>query len=508
MMNQSEPNFLVFCTDQQRADHLGCVGNPVLKTPNIDRIAEEGVIFRHCYTSSPACMPARATMLTGLTNRTTGVRTNGISLPEHIPTLPGMLAEAGYRTHSAGKLHLKTWASPHSFDITEVETPEQNPERSVHWAHGNIKKSPDNYYGFQTQDMTVGHVDYIDGDYKVWLDKHHPGAFDLYRNDNPGCLEIDPGIHYNNWIADRAIHFLREHREQQEPFFLWCSFPDPHFPFAAVSKWAEPYRGAQIDLPRCAAEVPRDGMSKTMAQLGEGTQPLDQDYLRECILQTCGMISHVDEQVGRVLDSLAEYGFADSTVIVYISDHGDQLGEHGLMYKGCFPYDGHARIPFLVKVPRAARQGHIVDDVVSMLDLVPTILDLADVAGPDDPLINDMFRTQAAPLPPALPGESLKPVLLDHRRPRRRNALVEFDDELQKAFDLVQMRMLVTNEYKLVYYAPTAEIMLFNRQHDPEEMKNLAGDSTYTPVVKDLLAQLLHEISRTEDRLPRRFSHA
>ena len=105
------------------------------------------------------------------------MRTSGVDLPEHIPTLPGVLGEHGYRTHSVGKLHLKAWASPKSFDITQVETPEQNPERLVHWRNGTIVRSPNNYYGFQAQDMTVGHVNYVDGDYKVWLDAHHPGAY-------------------------------------------------------------------------------------------------------------------------------------------------------------------------------------------------------------------------------------------------------------------------------------------------------------------------------------------
>jgi len=103
------PNILVFCTDEQRGEHLGCMGHPILKTPNIDRIAADGTLFRNCFTSSPVCMPARATMLTGLTNRASGVRTQGVSLSEEVPTLPGLLAHAGYRTHSVGKLHHRPW---------------------------------------------------------------------------------------------------------------------------------------------------------------------------------------------------------------------------------------------------------------------------------------------------------------------------------------------------------------------------------------------------------------
>jgi arylsulfatase A-like enzyme len=177
-VSRNKPNILIFCTDQQRADHLGCAGHPVLKTPNIDRIAEQGVRLSSCFCSSPACMPARATMFTGLTNRVHGSRTNGVNLPEDAVTLPAILADNGYRTHAVGKLHLNAWSQKApGVDIAKVETPEENPERLTHWTNGSIKKFPDNYYGFQTVDVTIGHVSYINGDYKVWLDENHPGAY-------------------------------------------------------------------------------------------------------------------------------------------------------------------------------------------------------------------------------------------------------------------------------------------------------------------------------------------
>ena len=235
-MKQTKPNFLIFCTDQQRADHIGCANNPILKTPNIDKIAQEGVRFSSCYTSSPACMPARATMFTGLTTRASNMRSNGIPLPRSIATLPQELSNAGYRTHSVGKLHLNTWGGLDGNDLDIIESVEDNPERLIHWARGNITKSPDNYYGFQTQDSVLGHVDYVAGDYKTWLDENHPGAYEKYKNANPETLTIEPELHYNNWIADRTIDFLQENSQTNDPFFVWCSFPDPHFPFCRGKK--------------------------------------------------------------------------------------------------------------------------------------------------------------------------------------------------------------------------------------------------------------------------------
>jgi len=515
---RERPNILIFCTDEQRGDYLSCMGHPILKTPNIDRIAREGTLFRNCYSSSPVCMPARATMLTGLTNRASGVRTQGISLSDDVPTLPGMLADAGYRTHSVGKLHHRPWGGR---TIAEDEDVTKNPERRIywkwpgHWEGGQYTEFPDNYYGFQTLDVANGHVNYIYGDYVTWLEENHPGAYEgyRYRHSNPGPLAIDPELHYNNWIADRSIGFIRNHLGGRaavgnrqpavpRPFYLWCSFPDPHEPFAAVNKWSDFYQDAEIELPKVTTELSPRNRSTTMKAIGIGTEVYDPEWTRECIRQTYGMMSHVDEQVGRILDCLDELGIADNTVVMYISDHGDQLGEHGLFYKGVYPYDGHAHVPFLAKVPWAKQKDRVVDDVVSMLDMVPTVLDLAGVEPPADKRDHE-WREKAAPIQPSLPGEILTPVLTGDASPVRKNALIEYDAENYKAFEELQYRSLVTNDYRLVFYVPTNETMLFDRDNDPYETTNLASDPEYRGIVLDLLKQLVNEITRTESRLPR-----
>jgi len=424
-------------------------------------------------------------MVTGLSNRQHGVVDNGIHLDKNLPTMPGVLAEAGYRTHAVGKLHFQGRGGK---EIADGEDVSLDPERRIywdwpgHWKGEYYKKFPDNYYGFQTVELAQGHVHYVFGDYVTWLEENHPGAYAGYKNsnENPHPLEIDPELHYNSWIARRSVAFIEEQAKSEEPFFLWCSFPDPHEPFAAVKKWSDFYDDVEIELPQNAMELSPDSRSRTMEAMGIGSELIDPERVRKSIKQTYGMMSHVDENVGRVLDALEDHGIADNTVVMFISDHGDQLGEHGLFYKSVYPYDRHAHIPFLAKVPGGV-EGKVIDDVVSMMDMVPTAMDLAGV-----------------PFPRRLPGEVLTPVLIGDAQPERKIALVEVDRVKGSPIGVVKMRAIVTDGYKLVRYAPTDEVMLFDRQNDPQELKNIAGDPEYAGVVEELMKLLDAELERTK----------
>lgn len=517
------PNFIVFCTDQQRADHLGCAGDRWLQTPAIDSLAARGVRFRNCFTTYTACMPARGSMLTGLSHRASGMRANGVGLPPSVPTVPGLLGRAGYRTHAVGKLHLQPWHDPRSVTLAGWETPEQNPERLSSWARGDVRTGPRNYYGFETTELTIGHVSDLQGDYRHWLDRTYPGVAQAYRGaarsdpskqggaSDAWTLRVPAESHYNHWIADRAIAFLGERQARETPFFLWCSFPDPHEPFAALEEWANRYSADSADMPPAdPGELP-----ETLLRARGGRAAFIERWknvagkLPEYLRQTRGMISHVDAQIGRVLQALRANGLEENTTVLFLSDHGDELGNHGLLHKGYWPYDGSARVPFIVAGAGVHQAGRVVDDVVSLLDLAPTLLAVAAVAAPDDPPVNDAYRAQLGQWLPSLPGESLLPVLRSAQaRPLRRTALVETDDELNPHFDLLQMRVLVTNDYKLCHYSPTSEVVLFDRRRDPEERTNLAARPDHQPVVQALLAQLLVEVNRTEARRPRRFSDA
>ena len=159
-----KPNVLIFCVDEMRADHLSPMGNGIVRTPNLERIAARGTTFTRGYCNNPICMPARSSMFTGMLPRDHGVRVNGQSLRREIPTLPGALATAGYRTHSAGKLHLTPWVPK-----TEKHLPD-HPESMAAWNDGAVKKIPVPYFGFQTVDFVGGHTAFIYGEYIEWFD--------------------------------------------------------------------------------------------------------------------------------------------------------------------------------------------------------------------------------------------------------------------------------------------------------------------------------------------------
>jgi len=172
-MADSRPNFLIICTDQMRADHMGCAGNPVIRTPNLDKLAAGGVNLSRAYVNCPLCMPSRATMFTGQTPRGHRVRTNGIPLDRSTPTMPAALAEAGYRTASIGKIHLTNYQlREHAKGI--AKTPENFPELPELWESGAIKQVPTPYFGLQHVDLTIGHGAAVGGNYALWLQNEHP----------------------------------------------------------------------------------------------------------------------------------------------------------------------------------------------------------------------------------------------------------------------------------------------------------------------------------------------
>lgn len=516
--SKQHPNILVFLTDQQHAQHLGCMGTAPVRTPNLDRLASEGTLFTSCYTPCPACLPARASMFTGLTNRAQGIRQNGNPLPWDSVVLPQVLLDAGYRTHAAGKLHLRTFGNPPGIDLSS-EDPLDQPERSYHWNNGRIERTPAGYFGFEQPDLVMSHGFGVYGDYRAWLDHNHPGEgqklgdpASYTGNRYPWAeAEIDPALHYNTWVADRSIDFLDTMAKNDDPFFLWTSFPDPHAPFAALKGYADHYRNSDFSVPNPDADEILQYLPETILELSGGEEGFRQmvhrhggDNLRNLYIQTFGMIEHIDAKVGRVLHRLEEHAMDNETIVIFLSDHGDQLGEHGLMHKSFWPYDGCCRVPLIIRSPYTQARGRREHTPVSLLDLTPTILDWTNTKMPDDPLYTAEFEAQASPLQSVLPGESLRPVAENGCKPKRGTALIEFDDDLTKAFPCVQMRVLVTKDYKYCYYEPTGESLLFDRANDPEEKNNLSGNSAMREIEQKLLRQLLHEIMRTEPRLPRR----
>lgn len=489
-----KPNFLVICCDQLQSYALACNGNPDVKTPNIDRLAKEGCSFRRAYCNNSVCMPARSTMITGLYPRQHGCITNGTKLPEDIPTLPQVLSRNGYRTHAVGKLHFQPLSSRDSAESLES------------WMDGTITSLPENYYGFQSIDFIGGHVNYCFGDYTNELRRDHPGVYEQYAQKNALWASdgIEPAwkmpvpaeLHYNNWIADKTIRFMESSRN--DPFFVWCSFPDPHFPFAASEPYADMYDPASIEICPTAFE-PVEELETLQSRrdfFGQLYQ-FDEKNLREATAQYYGMITHVDDCIGKMLNVLEQSGLMENTIIVFLADHGEYLGSHHLIRKADWMYEELARVPMIWRVPGALSAGEGSERVVSQVDLVPTVL---DYAGLDETELDTRENFSAPPLP--LPGCSLKPLLSGGRLPEEKPAFLEYDEDWH-ASGFYRVRTLIGPRYKLVVYTHTGGGQLFDLKADPYERKNLWDRAELSTVKASMMEALLREAS-TYDRVDQR----
>ncbi len=504
------PNFLVFCVDQMQSYCLGCNGHPVVKTPNIDALAAHGVNFRRGYCNNSVCMPSRATMITGKTPRQHGLLTNGNSLSRDVPTVTQALADAGYRTHGIGKFHLQPTGG---FGGENADSAEW--QRA--WREERITALPTPYYGFQTTDYVGGHVTGAYGQYRTWMEASHPESSAKLRHGaayyscgNGFRIDIPAEHHYNHWIADRAIDFLRKQRPEAgnqhsasqsaisnlqspmpPPFFLFCSFPDPHFPFASCRPYSEMYDPGAVPLPASWQErADATGFLADWRALSPHNQAPVEAEMREIMAQTYGMISHVDANVGRVMAALEAGGLAGNTVVFFIADHGEYLGSHGLLRKLVWPYEELWRIPFVATAPGGA--GGLCDTPVSLLDLVPTLLDYAGI----EALALDTRGPAAAERLP-LPGESLRPFLDGNLEAPHLPLVMEYDEDFHAGV-LCRLRGLIDGDWKIVLYGGFDDGVLFNLADDPQELHNLWNEPLAQGRKAGLLARLVQRLAQTD----------
>ncbi len=495
--NDRPLNFLVFVMDQVGAHSFPFYGNPDTSMANLTRLAEQGVICERAYCNNPVCMPSRATLLTGLTPRQHGCVTNGVPLPESVPTVSGLLSKEGYRTFAAGKLHLQ----PGLDGGGRGPLPEFSWEDKVRWERGEIDGLPGGYYGFERTAYANGHVNGCYGDYVNETARSCPEVLDAYRpsEGRPTCpgnaicwrTNVPAEKHYNHWIADSTIAFMESVPEDQ-PFFVWCSFPDPHGPWAAAAPYADRFEPSRLRLNSTWREStdPLPLLERYRQGLPGFLRAEDQQTLAEVTAQTYGMLEHVDHNVGRVMDALDASGRRGDTVVVVLADHGEYLGSHGLLGKTPWPYEELLRIPMVWLLPERAggNGGRSLSIPVSTLDFVPTVLELA--GQPADAL----FCRGRARADFRLPGDSLAPWLTGATPPDDRAVCVEFDNGM-KAGPPIRMRALVDRNRKLTVYDGEPGGLLYDLESDPHEMRNLwnepGGEAVRVRMVDTLMRQMI-----------------
>lgn len=493
----SRPNILFVITDQQRADHLGCAGHPVLRTPHLDALASDGMRLDRHYTNHPLCTPSRAALITGRYPHSNRVYDNGCCLAPGERTLPEVLGGAGYETHAIGKLHLSSWREPKGVSF----------ESESFWASGRAPSEPVPYAGFDEVEICTRHINPRTGHYGVWMRKNHPDVLSRWEefltphaSGAGGTFDwtMPPEAHANTWIADRAIDYLESHRESEQPFFLHIGFPDPHHPFRAPDPWGALYDPAMIPLPDT---YPSKGFTDRPPEyeayyrgvlnhenLGAGdfnTEDLGElspPQLQAIHAKTYGMISFVDNQVGRILAALEATGQAENTLVIFTSDHGDYMGDHGLILKGPLLLEGLLRVPMLMRGPGIARAGGTTKALTSHIDLMPTLLDLAG----------------ASP-PPGLEGRSFRSVLENDEDQFRDRVMVECLHQFQ--FDR-NVKALITDRWKLVYWGGQTYGELYDLETDPQECCNLWDSAEHRPIRQEMLLKLLDELVCAENTLP------
>ena len=501
-----EMNVLFIISDAHRADHLSCYGNPILKTPNLDKFAKEGVRFSNYFCTAPICMPNRATLHTGLYPNVHGVRSNGINLREDLPNIAQTLMKRGWRTAVMGKTHFQFMSPPYRRKTKSAEC----------WGDWLAEEAGNNpvkgnfplpYYGFQEVDFATGNGTICVGHYLDWLEKKSPKHAEFVKKkwrriDNYFSLWCDKGfpeeLYSTTYIKERTIAFLERHARGDygdNPFYLHCSFLDPHYPLCPPGKYYDMYKPEEIELPPNFKDAKNLYSHKFLGPLLKNP-PFFRAFLRETneeetrkfIALTYGSVALIDYSIGEILSTLKKLGYADNTIVMYSSDHGDLMGDHGLLFKGPCPYNGVLHLPLIWKVPGLTKPG-VCESLITSIDIPKTILNLLHIKE----------RHQ----PPDMQGFNMTPILLDPNKKVRDCVFIENDEEVGSLE--ARLRHLVTEDYKLTIYEGFEDHGdLFDRKNDPDELNNLWYNEKFNNIRFKLVNKLLQENLKAQTHYPKR----
>ena len=381
LAQRQRPNLLWFCTDQQRFDTLACLGNPYIRTPHIDRLATLGTAFRRAYVQSQICTPSRASFLTARYPASHHVHRNGNArFPDSEVLVTRLLADAGYDCGLIGKLHLSH-------------------------AQGFEQRPNDGYRVFEWSHHPMPDLDPVHHHYHQWLVKEKRIDPHVLFSEMKGFVRagVPVELHQSTWCAEMAIRFINERRDG--PWMLSVNPFDPHPPFDPPAEYLARYpyehmpdplfrdsdlerqqqfsNVAQQSLIAIDPRIPLDPqMVDRRSGSGSATQPPTRFYGKAVIGAYYAMIELLDMQLGRIIDALEATDQLASTVIVFTSDHGELLGDHGLIYKGCRFFEGLVHVPLIVAWPGSLRAAQVNDALVESIDIAPTLLELAGLPIP------------------------------------------------------------------------------------------------------------------------------
>lgn len=459
------PNILLITADQFRWDCLGCMGNEVIQTPNLDAIAERGVVFRNAFSPDPICVPARASIMTGNYPQVcTETKRNGGLIKEDQPLLTETLKRVGYRTYALGKLHFVPYAPP-------------GKPRLVHgFEHVDLTESGRMIRQYDPEGKLEGIEDYFDYLKSAgW--RGYTRAHGIGNNDVRPCSSPLPAEHYvDHWIADCTIKQINRHSQEfsDRPFFMWMSSPKPHSPYDPPRPYDNMYDPREVHVPFGSVEnladrnpyIDQTRYSHAIPTLSPEAWQVIRSYYY-------GNISFLDAMIGRVVKHLDEKQLLDNTLILFSADHGDLLGDFGSCFKANH-LNGSVRIPFLAAGP-GVTQGAISDALVGLQDIFPTFAAAAN----------------------ANIGQPVQGLDLTTH-------LANIDTEVRDLYYSTthagvggQSAMVTDGQWKYIYTEGNATEELYDQINDPQEVQNLAQVSEYNnriATMREMLKQCAIEL--------------
>ena len=486
----TRPNILWYCSDQQRFDTIAALGNPHVHTPRLDAFLRTGVAFTHAFCQAPICTPSRASFLTGMYPSALGVNGNGYAkFPAHHAErlITHQLAQVGYDCGLVGKLHLASASG------------------------GQEQRVDDGYRYFQYSHSHKGPREF-GHDYADWLRQQGANPDELMADTSPGTYHkgadqkgfggvfaptptadnIPPHLHQTHWCTEKSIEFIEKNRGADQPWLLSINPFDPHAPFDAP--WEYFRRYDPETLP--GAHFQESDLAHQQKLVEEGvdfqSKPRHPDAWQHKLMQASyyAMIEQIDHEFGRLLDYLEETGQRENTIIIFASDHGEMLSDHGIILKGCRLYEGLVRVPLIISWPGHFQQNVVSDALVELTDLAPTLYECAGLE-----------------IPYFVQGKSLRPQLTGAAAPAAHRAFVrtEFYGAINYP-DQTHATMYRDQRWKLITYHGKNLFELYDLANDPWEHTDLATDVAHRELLLDLMRKSFDATTYAHPPVPARVS--
>lgn len=469
--DNKKPNVILIMADQLRYDAIGYHDNPHISTPTLNQFIAQGADFSNYYAATPTCIPARASLMSGLNQKSTGIVGYEEGADWEFPNLLGeVFSKRGYYAKAVGKLHVyppRKLCGFHHVDLHDG------------YLHDSRKYS-------KTVRETYERTD----DYLRWLKRQKAYSLDL-NDSGLDCnswvakpFDQEERLHPTNWVTQQGIDFL-DQRDPSMPFFLTLSYSKPHSPLDPPKDYFDQYYNelSKIPYPNIAEWAQELGFDHPVEKIDALTGTLTENEVRRMLAGYYGLITHLDHQINRFLMHLQEHEELENSVILFISDHGDQLGEHALFRKG-FPYQGSIHIPLIVYDPgqhitRANNLRKEINQLVEHRDILPTLVDL--ISGEELENVD---------------GKSFLP-LLKKDQWQKTNWRKSLHGE--HVLGPYSNQWILKYPYKYIWYTQTGQEQLFNLQDDPDEMKNLLIDANYAELLDDLRTELIEQLKGREE---------